>query len=305
MIKNHSSYTDEDRLEYVERFKDSGLSATQFCTKEGVDRGTLRRWACKFDQKCQHKKKPEPKTLIWDVECSTMRVEMETYDLSVRHRSRLNDADITRDWIMLGAAWKWLGDDNISVVSVSPKDPLNDYEVIRKLYNAIDEADILVGHNSDSFDLKKFNTRALRYRMPPILKRQSVDTLKLARQHFKFSSNKLRYVAKFLGVEDKDESPDWPKCLAGDADELRYMRQYNKQDVITTEQVYLELRGYHERHPDANRYHEITDIEGKPVHLCPKCSSDDYSFVGYDNRLVRPRKEYFCNSCKSSFSRKD
>ena len=103
--------------------------------------------------------------------------------------------------------------------------------VIKTLHDVLSEADIIIAHNGDKFDSKKFNTRAIAYGLPPIEPKKSVDTLKIARRRFAFTSNKLSYLAKFLGVESKDESPDWDKVLAGDEQELRYMRQYNRKEV--------------------------------------------------------------------------
>lgn len=204
---------------------------------------------------------------------------------------------IEKDWIMLGAAWKWLHEPNAKCVSVSPKRPDNDYEVISILHTVLSEADVLIGHNSDGFDYKKFNTRAIKHGLPPIQPKKTIDTLKIARRYFKFTSNKLRYIADFLGVEGKDESPDWPKCVAGDEEALRYMREYNKQDVIATEQVYLKLRSYHNTHPDLNHICPVRDVSGELIHLCPKCQSPDMQSRGTTFSRGKVRKRMQCNNC--------
>ena len=202
---------------------------------------------------------------------------------------------IEKDWIMLGAAWKWLGDKETKSVSVSPKRPENDYQVIEILHTVLSDADMLIGHNSDAFDYKKFNTRAIKHGFHPISPKKTVDTLKLARKHFKFTSNKIRYIANYLGVEDKDESPDWVKCISGDEEALRYMRQYNRQDVITTEQVYLKLRGYHQTHPDIGLL--IRDVTGSEVHTCPKCGSTSIQSRGKMYTVRTTKNRYSCNDC--------
>lgn len=237
-----------------------------------------------------------PRILIWDVETSTMDILHRTYSLKIYKRYH-DHKDIVRDWIMLGAAWKWLDEDEVGCISVTPSDSLNDRGVITHLHSVLSQADMLVGHNSDNFDIKKFNTRALYYGLPPVPKVKSVDTLKVARKYFKLSSNTLSYIADFLGADAKDESPDWDKCLEGDADELRYMRKYNKQDVLVTEQVYKKLRGWHDTHPNLNVMHETRDSKGYHVDLCKVCGSPNIVKNGksYTNAGVRQR--YACRDC--------
>ena len=57
--------------------------------------------------------------------------------------------------------------------------------------------------------------------MPPII---SVDTLKEARKVFKFSSNKLDYIAQYLGVGAKMDTGGialWEGCATGSRKALR------------------------------------------------------------------------------------
>lgn len=236
------------------------------------------------------------KTLIWDVEKTDLDLRVKTYQLK-NYTKYFDPKFIERDWTLLGAAWIWLDKKTAQAISVSPENPLDDYGVTKKLHEVLSEADILVGHNSDAFDFKSFNTRAIFYDLPPISPKRSIDTLKVARKYFKFTSNKLSYICDYLGLELKDESPDWDKCLAGDPKELRYMRKYNKQDVIATKDLYLKLRGYHYTHPDLP---EQRDINGNPVHVCKKCASPNLkkSCLRYTT-TGRPRQQWQCKDCHS------
>ena len=238
--------------------------------------------------------------LIWDVERTTLDVLDRVYDLRIK-KSRHDPKQIVRDWNLLGAAWK-TRDGPISCISVSPKDPFNDYEVVRRLHEVLSAADVLIGHNSDAFDLKTFNARAIFWGFTPIPPKVSIDTLKVAKKYFKFTSNKLSYIAQYLGVALKDESPDWDLILAGDAEELANMREYNKKDVIVTEQVYQKLMGWHHTHPQIS---DVKDIEGADVHVCPKCSSPRLQRRG-TRRMASGKQlqQYQCNNCGGYHSRK-
>lgn len=243
------------------------------------------------------------KILVYDVERSTMDLLIRTYDLK-NHQRYFNHRDIVRDWVMLGAAWKFLGDDKISCVSVSHRDPFNDYEPVKRLHAALSSADVLIGHNADRFDIRVFNTRAIMYDLPPIEKKLQIDTLKLSRKYFYFSSNSLSFICNRLDLGGKDEQPDWEAILAGDKHALAFMRDYNRNDVILTEKLYLRIRGYHHTHPDISSV--TRDIEGCAIIKCPRCDSADV--IKYSRRAVIRagqaagyKQRYLCKDCNYTF----
>ena len=117
------------------------------------------------------------KILYWDVETSTMDVLHRTYQLK-QYSNYLNHKDIVRDWTMLSCAWAYVGlDEAPKVVSIKPSDPLNDEGIIRHVHMILSDADILVGHNSDRFDLKKFNARLLEEKPASFLASFKVSTV--------------------------------------------------------------------------------------------------------------------------------
>lgn len=241
------------------------------------------------------------KILIFDIETTDLELIVRTYSLKNYTRYFRPDT-INRDWTMLGAAWKWKGEDTAQVVSVTPSEPLNDEGIVRALYSVLDEADIIIGHNSDKFDIKKFNTRAIAYGLPPLARKTQIDTLKIARRYFAFTSNTLAYLADFLGVpQGKDASPNWQKCIEGCPDELRYMRKYNKQDVFVTEAVYDKIMSWHHTHP--NIAEPQRDVEGLIVpNTCHRCGSCETSKRGFQYMASGIKYQiYSCNSCGSRF----
>jgi len=237
------------------------------------------------------------KTLIWDVECTDIETLVRSYGLRLNIKY-LNHKQIQRDWTLLGAAWMDLDDDKPKVISVSPDRPLDDYAVTVKLHEVLSEARVVIGHNVDKFDMKKFNTRAIFYDLPPIPPPLSIDTLKMARKYFAFTSNSLAYLCDFLDVGFKDESPDWAKIIDGCPKELRYMRKYNKQDVIATKAVYLKLRSYHHTHPNMNVPVVREEGTGAPIDVCKHCQSPELKKVQVRYlRSGRARRQYQCKVC--------
>lgn len=263
--------------------------------KKGVPRETFKHWVKQARNILQCNISP-PKVLIFDVEISTTQITIEQYGLKV-FKKYLDPKDIIRDWIMLGAAWKWLDEPHVYCVSVSSKNPIDDTEVVSSLYQAIDEADIIIGHNSDKFDIKKIKTKAFLYGHKPLGKKKTIDTLKIARSEFSFSSNKLSHLAEECQVTCKAESPDWEKALQGCPKELAYMRKYNRLDVQVTEEIYLKLRGWMKSHPNFNAFYDIKDSEGRKVDVCPSCASANTVEKGVEVTAAGRYKTYQCEEC--------
>ena len=139
----------------------------------------------------------------------------------------------------------------------------------------LDEADIVVGHNSNKFDVKRVNTRCLKHEIRQPSPYKKADTLMMAKRSFNISSNRLDFIGEFLGVGRKVSHEGfglWKKVLQGDADAQKRMLDYNIGDVILLEQVYEKLRGWTNNHPSV-----VTSFD-KP--RCPVCGSEALVSVG-------------------------
>ncbi len=160
------------------------------------------------------------------------------------------------------------------------------------MWKLINEADIIVAHNLDGFDLKRANTRFLKHNLPHPDYYRKIDTLKVVRQNFKISSNKLDYVCKFLGLDTKINTGGfelWKKCYDGDKEALSKMNEYCNNDVKILENVYLELRPYIKNHP------RIELEDGK----CPNCGSDNLKRVSPYKTQRYEYEGYRCNNCSA------
>jgi hypothetical protein len=239
--------------------------------------------------------------LVWDIETSSIDILHRQYDLKV-NINRFNPDEVVRDWNIFSVAWSYMDEEKVHCLSVSPRNPLNDYEVIRQFHSVLMEADVLIGHNSVAFDLKKFNTRAIYYKLPPIPKKQQIDTLKIARSIGKFTSNKLSYLCKYFGINAKDESPDWDKVIDGDIEEHYKMRGYNKNDVISSKELTKVLWPYIPNMPNLSVYSPVKDIEGKILLSCKACNSMNYRKAGFQYTNTGKKQRYICNNCGIWFS---
>jgi hypothetical protein len=232
------------------------------------------------------------KFLLYDIETSPII----SYNWGIWEQ---NAIEVIEDWQILCFAYKWLGEKKTHVVA---QDDFRDYRpgvnndknVCKALWKLFDEADVIIGHNSMSFDDKKSNARFIQHgltRPSPFIQE---DTKRMAKKHFAFTSNKLSDLAKYLKVEDKG-SPGgfetWKKCVAGEKKAWATMKKYNKQDVVVTEQIYLKLRGWGTKAP-ANIFMDVPDG-------CVVCAGTNLQARGFATNKTGRYRRYQCMDCGS------
>jgi DNA polymerase elongation subunit (family B) len=116
--------------------------------------------------------------------------------------------------------------------------------MVQALWDLLDRADIVVGYNSDGFDLKHINRELILAGLGPPSPYQTIDLLKTMRHRFKFPSNKLGQVGQSLAIGAKMETGGWKlwqNVLDGDEKARRKFVRYCKQDVRLTADLLAEL----------------------------------------------------------------
>ena len=212
-----------------------------------------------------------PKILIFDIETSPMKAYVWK-----RWKENISLDQTISEWFMIAWSAKWLYDNNVYGDVLTPKEAIleDDSRIVKKLWELINQADIVVAHNGNSFDIPKMNSRFIINGLPPTKPFFSVDTCRIAKKQFGFSSNKLDALAGYFGLGHKlDTTFDlWKKCMEGDETSLGYMLEYNKQDVKVLEEVYLKLLPWIKGHPNMNAFMD------EPL-VCTNCGSDEVELL--------------------------
>jgi hypothetical protein len=238
---------------------------------------------------------PEPKILLFDIETSPLL--SHTWG-----RYEQNVIEVEREWFLLSVAWKWLGEKKIHVRTLADypgyaKNKECDKQLAREIHRLLDQADIVVGHNLDHFDIKNSQARFAIHGFKPPRPFKTIDTLKLARKHFAFSSNRLDDLGKQLGVGRKIPNTGkhlWLGVMAGDPRCHKQMAAYNAQDVALLERVYLKLRAWSTNHPNLSFFTRAD--------TCPICRSDELHRDGYRYLRTGKRQQFECESCGHRFT---
>ena len=231
----------------------------------------------------------KPKILLWDIE--TSHNILAGFDLAW---NGVPVGNILQDWYMISAAWRWYGQKRTYGVTaldypeLFAKDHTDDYWIINQLYGTISEADAIVAHYGDNFDVKKLNTRMIQQGFGPLPPVIQLDTWKMAKAKFKFTSNKLDYIAKYLGHEGKMETPTglWLRCLDGEKKAIREMLAYNKQDVDVLEFVFEKL-------VPAKVNERLFNSRAQ----CPSCGGEHINYHGYVYTKQRKYRRFQCLDC--------
>lgn len=244
----------------------------------------------------------DTKFLLYDLEVSpSLGYYYGGYDI--------NPIKEVRGPILLSVAWKWLGEKETHCLTLYDRPsikPYNDKLLVTELWNLIDKAQIVCGHNSKKFDDKMANFFFLKHNMLPPSPYKPFDTLQTVKKFFKFNKNNLDYLGKVLIGEGKTEvtyGDVWEDLLEGNRLEKKkasdLMKAYNVNDVNLLEKLYLKILPWATNHPNMALYAE-------QELACPRCGNiSDFKVKSYRRTGVQINAvQYQCKHCGAYVTRK-
>lgn len=206
---------------------------------------------------------------------------------------------IKDEWYILSFCAKWLGEPEIIYQDIR-HDPHSDESLLQPLWDLLNEADIIIGQNGKAFDMPKIQARLVMHGFLPPRPYKVIDTLLMAKQQFKFTSNKLEWMTgesaglTTLKKNQHSKFPGfslWSECLKGNPEAWDEMKEYNIPDVTSMEELYLKLRPWYVGHPNMAVYVDSDKI------ACPKCGSHDVEQEGWAFTQVGKYEQYHCGNC--------
>jgi hypothetical protein len=212
---------------------------------------------------------------------------------------------------MVCFAAKWYGQDEIEFYSEWQHGLEG---MVSEAWRLLDEAAVVVHFYGSRFDIPHINTSCLKMGFPPPSPFKQVDLKMVVGRQFKFSSNKLEFVSRVLGLEGKVEHegfPLWDKLMNEvrrngekpfseevELDAKIRMEIYNKRDVFLLDEVYEALLPWIPNHPHRHLYQDGTN--------CPTCDADEGLMVdaGYAYTKLSKFKQFRCKACGGYFRSK-
>ena len=202
-------------------------------------------------------------------------------------------ADVVESGYTLCFAVKWHGERGVEYYSID-KDGFEG--MVRKAHAVLDDADAVVHYNGTRFDIPILNKEFVKSGLHPPSHHHDIDLLKTVRKRFKFSSNKLDFVCRELGLGNKVQHKGmklWEECMEGNPAAWKQMERYNKQDVRLLPRLYDRLLPWIHNHPNLGLW---IDDPTKPV--CPHCASTKVVKKGTQfNTTATSYDRWFCTKC--------
>lgn len=207
-----------------------------------------------------------PKVLLWDIETSP--------ELSYhwrRWKENIGVGQVKKRSHLLTFAYKWLGQEEVYADALPYYDDYlldmdSDENLVKAVWTLLDNADVVIAHNGDKFDLAYINARFAYWGLGMPSPYKSIDTLKIAKKFFRFPANSLAELCAYFKIDGKFSTNFelWLGCERGDPAAWAEMVTYNMQDVRALEEVYLKLRAYDKGHPHFGLYYD-DDLLRDPV----------------------------------------
>lgn len=239
--------------------------------------------------------KRELKTLVFDIERLPGRFAAEFWDLNAFKNRRIHP-DMVTEWPRtICAAWQWYGAKKVEFAAEWVDGTQTFAEV---MWQAMDQADIVVGHNARRFDVKHLNTLFRDHGLRPPSPFKTIDTLTSARAAFGDESMTLDALCTRLGIARKTDKYDpvvARNACEGDAAAQRRIAKYNKGDIVATAGLYTALLPWIKGHP------HVAPVAGLDEPTCPRCASTQVARNGIYSPAVYVYAMYTCNTCGGAF----
>jgi DNA polymerase elongation subunit (family B) len=188
---------------------------------------------------------------------------------------------------------KWFGEKKVYFHSVQEGKPKL---MLGGIHRLLDEADAVVHYNGQKFDIPTLNKEFMKHGFTPPSPYHQIDLLLVAKKMYRFDSNRLDSVSRYLGIGEKVRHEGfelWIKCMDGEKDAWKKMEKYNRHDVVLLERLYKKMIPWISNHPNHGAHED---------HLCcPNCGGEKYSQQGYRVTKILKYIRYKCEQCGTWF----
>lgn len=212
---------------------------------------------------------------------------------SAGYKQKIDYSNIIKERAIICICYKWEDEKEVSYLTWDKNQC--DKKMLQEFIKVANTSDELVGHNGDKFDLAWIRTRCLFHRIDMFPTYKTIDTLKISRSKFRFNSNRLNYIAKYLGIGQKikTEFDLWKNIVLNkDKKAMDKMVKYCQEDVRLLEKVHKEL------HKHCYNKTHFGVVFGQDKGSCVECGSDDLKVTATRITMGGTKyKQYQCKTC--------
>jgi len=230
-----------------------------------------------------------PRILVFDIETTPMLSHHWRC-----YKENISPVQVVNYSKLLCWSAKWV--DGKMVYFDSTQKDKDDKRCCGTMRELCDEADILVAHNGRAFDMGTLKARWIAHGFDPPSPSKWVDTLRVCRHQLNLASNKLDAIARYfnLGTKHPHEGFQlWLDCMGGKKKAWQTMQEYNIQDVLLEEELYLLIRAWDSKHPNVQLMYD--DEEER----CVCCGHRTLTLMARPARTNASEfSSYRCSKCR-------
>lgn len=240
------------------------------------------------------------KILYFDIETSLM----EVYTFYTGSKVNIQHQQIKEYSKVITICYSWGHENKVHSLEWDMKKKC-DAKLLSDFNKIANEADVIIGHNGDKFDIATLRARiAVLGLESPWCETCSFDTLKDYRRVFRFPSNKLDAIARMLGEGQKNPMSlqDWIDIQNGSDVALKKMVKYCKEDVRLLKRIHRRLDKY-VTPTEGNR--KRRQMASTAVSECPECGGHHIIKYGHYTYKGQCKQKYMCKDCYKVIMPKD
>jgi len=209
------------------------------------------------------------------------------------------------DWYVLSVQHKYQHESAVHFERKT-KAKGNDKSVVKHAWNLLDDADVVVAHNGDRFDLPKLNARFLYYGFGLPSPFIPIDTKKEFKRHTGLASYSLKEIARYYELETKLSNSGfdlWLGCMANEEWAWIEMEEYGNQDIVVLEAVFDKIQPAMNFPGRAGNRFNAQQWYG--AYTCTNCGSKDTKVRKEYRTKAGKKRAVQCQECQgwSTFKR--
>lgn len=260
---------------------------------------SIRRLVSDWRQKFKIESKKIPiKRLFFDIETGYYILKIRAWQLR-NFQKYFDHKDIEREKEIICISYKWQYEDKVHTLDWRK----GEKQMLKEFVKIMGEADEVIAHNGDKFDIRFIRTRCLYHGVLMFPNYRSLDTIRKSRSSFLFASNSLDYLGVFTGLGGKDDFDGrnkmriWEEVYEnGNEELLEEMIRYCERDVTMLEDYYFIIS------PFITHNNNFAVLTGSEKWDCPECASEDVKmYRTYTTPMGVIRREMKCNHCKKQY----
>ena len=187
-----------------------------------------------------------PRVLLVDVETKPKKSwHWNVWEANISHNMMIEDTSI------LSWSAKWIGESEDKIIYKDQRGKertlMNDKALLKPLAKLMNEADIIIWQNGDSFDYGEINNRIAEHNLPVPDAYKTIDTKKIAKRHLRLPWYSLAYMTERFNKKYKKQSHSefpgfllWDSVMKGNKKAWECMKKYNQFDVLSLEELFVD-----------------------------------------------------------------